>query len=148
MISIHRSGAKTTVNGDVEFSFIKIDDTDDGYVAENVTLKALISDAYHLKPDDISGGPDWVDSDSYDINAKVAASDGTAQVKLTKAERRQMLQTLLADRFSLAVHNETKDAAIYGLVVAKGGPKLRAFAPGSGVAPRRNWPRRPVLFRH
>ena len=127
VISIHPSGAKNTVNGNVEFSFMKTDATDDGYVAENITLKALISDAYRIKPDNISGGPDWIGLDKYNISAKVASSDGTAPVKLTKAQRLQMLQTLLADRFRLTVHNETKDAPIYELVVAKGGSKLHAF---------------------
>ena len=133
VVSIHRSGAKTTVNGNVEFSFMKTDNTDDGFIAENITPKALIADAYNIKLDSIAGGPDWMGSESYDISAKVAASDGAAPVKLTKAQRRQMLQTLLADRFRLAVHNETKDAPIYELVVAKGGPNLHAFTPGNGA---------------
>lgn len=135
VISIHRSGAKTVVNGDIETTYSRTNNTDDGYIAENVGLKSLIADAYNIKWDSISGGPDWIDSDRYDISAKVATSDGTAPVKLTKAQRRQMLQALLADRFSLAVHSETKDAPIYELVVAKGGPKLHAFTPASG-APR------------
>lgn len=135
VISIHRSGAKPTVNGGVEFSFTKTDETDDGFVAENITLKAVISDAYQIKPDNISGGPDWIGSDRYDISAKVATSDGAAPVKLARPQRRQMLQTLLADRFNLAVHIETKDDPIYELVVAKGGSKLHAFAPVKG-APR------------
>jgi uncharacterized protein (TIGR03435 family) len=135
VISIHPSRAQDTVKDGVEFSFMKTNNTDDGYTAENVTLKALISDAYQIKPDDISGGPDWIGSDRYNINAKVAGSDGTTAVKLTKAQHRQMLQALLANRFSLAVHNETKDAPIYELVVAKGGSKLHAFTPVSG-APR------------
>lgn len=74
-----------------------------------------------------------MNSERYDISAKVAASDGSAPVKLTKTQRRQMLQALLADRFRLAVRNETRDVPIYELVVSKGGPRLHAFAPVNGT---------------
>jgi len=133
-ISIHPSHVGTTTDGDVTIWRTVTSTPGDGYVAENVSLKEVIVDAYNIKPNYISGGPDWIDSDAYVINAKVVAGDGTAPLKLTKAQRRQMLQTMLADRFKLVVHNETKDAPIYELDLAKGGPKLHASTPGNDAA--------------
>ena len=133
-ISIHPSHVGTTTEGDVTIWRTVTSTPGDGYKAENVSLKIVIVDAFNIKPNYISGGPDWIDSDAYDINAKVVAADGTAPLKLTKTQRRQMLQTMLADRFKLVVHNETKDASIYELDVAKGGPKLHASTPGNDAA--------------
>jgi len=133
-ISIHPSHVGTTTDGDVSIWRTVTSTPGDGYKAENVSLKIVIVDAYNIKPNYISGGPDWIDSDAYDINAKVVAADGTAPLKLTKTQRRQMLQTMLADRFKLVVHNETKDAPIYELDIAKGGPKLHASTPGNDAA--------------
>jgi uncharacterized protein (TIGR03435 family) len=92
------------------------------------TLLDLITTAYGVRYDQISGGPNWVNSDHYDIAAK-AEGEGT----LTKEQVRQMLQTLLADRFQLKIHRETKDVPAYALVVGKNGHKLKessADAPG------------------
>jgi uncharacterized protein (TIGR03435 family) len=86
-----------------------------------VTLHDLIEDAYGVRRDQISGGPSWIGSDRYDIIAK-AEGEGT----LTHDRAMQMLQTLLADRFQLKVHRETKETPVYELVVGKNGPKLKA----------------------
>lgn len=61
-------------------------------------------------------GPDWIHSERYDIVAKAAAPVPQARLKL-------MFQTLLADRFKLTLHRETKEFAVVALVVAKNGPK-------------------------
>jgi bla regulator protein blaR1 len=90
-------------------------------------LTGLIMDAYHLTGSyEISGGPSWRDSDSarFDIDA-TAPGGGTP----TGEDVRRMLQTLLADRFQLKVHRETKEGLVYALVVAKNGPKLKESAP-------------------
>src|SRR4051812_13327358 len=68
----------------------------------NVTLKALIIAAYHLGDSQMSGGPGWIDSDRFDINAK-------AELDVRLNEALQMLQTVLTDRFKLVYHLETKD---------------------------------------
>jgi uncharacterized protein (TIGR03435 family) len=88
-----------------------------------MTLHSLIEDAYGMRPDQISGGPSWIGSDlatasRYDIVAK-AEGEGT----LARDRAMQMLQTLLADRFQLKVHRETRDTPVYELVVGKNGPK-------------------------
>ncbi len=80
------------------------------------TLKALIISAYHVGDYQISG-PGWMGSERYDVSAKAPEGAPQSQVPL-------MLQSLLAERFKLALHRETKDMSVYGLVVAKGGPKL------------------------
>ncbi len=85
-----------------------------------VTLRNLIEDAYGVRTDQISGGPSWIGSDRYDVVAK-AEGEGT----LTHDRAMQMLQTLLADRFQLKVHRETRGTPVYELIVAKNGPKLK-----------------------
>jgi uncharacterized protein (TIGR03435 family) len=81
-----------------------------------VSLKMLLKRAYDINLDQISG-PDWLDSERYDIVAKV--SPGT-----TSEQFRLMLQNLLAERFELRQHRETKTLPVYLLTVAKHGPKL------------------------
>ncbi|MGA3238278.1 MAG: TIGR03435 family protein [Bryobacteraceae bacterium] len=89
----------------------------------NMTLRACIGMAYNLKEFQVLGGPKWLDSDRYDIDAKPA---GAAQA----LERMAMLQTLLAERFQLALHRETKTSPGYALVVSKAGLKMHAVEPG------------------
>jgi uncharacterized protein (TIGR03435 family) len=83
----------------------------------NRTLKEIIAYAYEVRDYQISGGPGWMTSDRYDINAK---SDHPAK----DPEIVLMLRTLLSDRFQLQFHRETKDAPVYALLVGKTGPKL------------------------
>ena len=96
----------------------------DGLSASNINLRALVANAYDIKSDQISGGSGWIDSERFDIEAKVVAANGATPQPLTLEQRNLMLRSLLADRFKLAVHNETKELPIYELVVAKNGPKL------------------------
>ena len=101
----------------------------DGYKATNVTLMTLIRRAYGVEiRNQISGGPGWLNSDAYEIQAKLDASAADTLKKLAPPERnsarRQMLQALLADRFKLIVHRENKELPVYILVVGKNGPKL------------------------
>lgn len=78
----------------------------------NVPAAALIRFAYDLPDFQISGGPGWLGSDRFDIAAK---AEGDAPVNQT----RLMLRTLLAERFKLTVHTETRDLPIYALVMAR-----------------------------
>ena len=87
--------------------------------ASNVTLKLLMTVAYRIQDDQISGGPGWIDSDRFDIVAKAEGNATSDQVLL-------MLQTLLEDRFKLKLRRETKDLPMYALVVARNGPTLKA----------------------
>ena len=84
-------------------------------------LEGLIMEAYRVDSYQISRGPAWLASDRFDINAK-APGDRT----LTADRKREMLRALLEDRFQLKVHRETREQPVYSLVVAKGGPKLKA----------------------
>lgn len=91
----------------------------------------LIESAYNLPVDSkrVVGGPDWLRQDiQYEIQAKIEDSLFSAMQKMTPAQQREqvdlMQQSLLADRFKLKVHFETRDTPVYALVVAKGGPKL------------------------
>jgi uncharacterized protein (TIGR03435 family) len=102
----------TTSNGiTITRSFSRA--TPDGYSVGNGTLKLLIMEAYRVKWDSIVGGPDWIGTTGYDIDAKVTPAADAPPPKLTGAQARQMIQSLLADRFKLVVHDETKDAPIY-----------------------------------
>jgi uncharacterized protein (TIGR03435 family) len=83
------------------------------------TLSALIQYAYDIRNYQISGGPGWMASDTYTIVAK-AEGDGTPAT----GEIRKMLQALLAERFAVRLHRETKEARVYALGSAKTGPRL------------------------
>jgi len=97
------------------------------------TLLDLVTNAYGVKYDQVSGGPGWNKSDHYDVSAK-SEGEGT----LTKEQAQQMMQALLADRFQLKIHRETKEVPIYALVVGKNGPKLK---PSTAGAPGNNFVR-------
>jgi uncharacterized protein (TIGR03435 family) len=83
-------------------------------VSGAATASKLIQDAYGLSPHQISGGPSWVDSDPFCIEAKSA---GPAE----KDQLRLMLQPMLADRFKLVARHETKEMPVYIMTVAKKG---------------------------
>lgn len=111
---------------------------------ERMTLKDVIVTTYRVHDFEVTGGPAWFDSDRYNIDAK-AGSHPVANPQYVALQRR-MLQTLLRDRFHLAMHRETKELPIYELTVAKGGPKMEratcieritgdtAIAPGKTAA--------------
>jgi uncharacterized protein (TIGR03435 family) len=94
--------------------------------ARNVTLKRCIMSAYGIGPHQIYGGPDWLNSDHYEISAK--ADHPTDD----DAELMQMLQTLLAERFKLKVHEEKRILPAFVLEV-KDGPKLQKAAGGESA---------------
>jgi uncharacterized protein (TIGR03435 family) len=109
-------------------------DAPDGFSAWFITPQQIISIAYGVKSFQMSGGPSWLPSERFDIEAKMDAATAAALDKLTQSQRalaqQQMLQALLADRFELTVHRETKQLTTYTLVIAKGGPKLQQAKPG------------------
>jgi uncharacterized protein (TIGR03435 family) len=87
----------------------------------NTPLRKLIAAAFHVYDFQVAGGPKWIDSDAFDIEAK--APPGT---KPTEKQTMAMLQNLLAGRFALAIHRDTKDLPVYALEIARGGPKFQA----------------------
>jgi uncharacterized protein (TIGR03435 family) len=85
-----------------------------------MSLKNLLMSAYDMKNFQISG-PAWLDTERFDINA-------TMPPETTKEQFHVMLQNLLAERFKLTLHRETKELPMYSLTVAKGGPKMKESA--------------------
>ncbi len=97
---------------------------------EAAELRQIVGLAYAVQRVRVLGGPGWADSDQFDITAKAESADAT------RDEIRAMLQRLLAERFKLVVHRETKEVPAYSLVLAKSGSKLKVAAPNgkSGIA--------------
>ncbi len=93
------------------------------------SARQIILAAYHLSPYQLSGGPDWLDSDMFDLEAR-------AETPVDENGLRLMLQTLLSRRFKFVAHHETKDTAIYALTVGKGGTKLRELKDGDPEPPQ------------
>lgn len=100
--------------------------TPDGISVSGVPLAALVSQAFGLPNDQILNEPEWARSARYDIEAKVDPSEASQLDRMTQKQRMAMLLPLLEDRFALKFHHETKAMNVYTLVVAKGGPKLKA----------------------
>jgi uncharacterized protein (TIGR03435 family) len=96
----------------------------------DATLGELIALAYGVKPYQVTG-PDWIVGRSSAITFDVAATAGKA---VPPAELKKMLQPLLAERFHLALHRETKELPVFLLTLAKGGPKFHDSGDGSGSA--------------
>jgi uncharacterized protein (TIGR03435 family) len=87
-----------------------------GISARNVTLKRLLAEAYHLQQNQVLG-PNWLGQNEYDIDAKASGV-------VTKEQMARMLQTLVAERFNLKQHSETREMRVYELVVDKAGAKI------------------------
>jgi uncharacterized protein (TIGR03435 family) len=111
--------------------------TADGYRFDYVRLQTLIMQAYGIQSFQLSGGPAWLETETYNIEAKMDAATADALSKLPPDQlrlvRQQMLQSFLEERIGLKVHRETKEGSIYLLVVAKSGLKLRESKPVEGV---------------
>lgn len=85
--------------------------------ASGITLKRLMMTAYNVQGFRLIGGPGWVDSDRWDVQAKPGRAVSDQQV-------RPMLRALLEDRFGLHVHSETRNMPVYELVVDRNGSKV------------------------
>jgi uncharacterized protein (TIGR03435 family) len=114
----------------------------DRFSASNIELLKLIRAAYGIpigaEDSRITGGPGWLKTEKYDVDAKIdgSAVDGLktlSQDQRTLAQQ-QMLQELLADRCKLAIHREIRNLATYTLVVAKNGPKVESAKPEETAA--------------
>jgi len=102
-----------------------IDSVPGSLTIRNASLNACIKWAYLVRDYQISG-PAWLTAEKYDITAKAAGPAPLNQL-------RQMLRTLLTDRFQLQFHRETKELPVYALVAAKSGPKLHKAEPGGNT---------------
>ena len=106
----------------------------------NETPQMLIRLAYQVEGDQIHGGPDWLISERYDVLAKVdkSAVENLQSLAPEQAdvEQRRMMQALLADRFKLTVHRDTRAVLVYDLVLAENGPRLQQSMPGDAAQRR------------
>jgi uncharacterized protein (TIGR03435 family) len=98
--------------------------------ASGVTINMLIHLAYDIPEDRIQGGPAWLSSDLYEVDARADSSVDAMLQKMSSGEarltRQRMLQTLLADRFQLKLRRESHNSSVYSLVISKAGPKFHA----------------------
>jgi uncharacterized protein (TIGR03435 family) len=96
------------------------------FVVINATVFRVIANAYRVRDSQIAGGPSWINSDHFDIVAKANGSP-------TADQRALMLQSLLAERFSLTLHHETRELTEFTLVMARSdkklGPRLHPASP-------------------
>lgn len=129
--------ASVKLNTDPSIRYIRVNPRPGGsLVTENAPLRLLIQNAYSVQAFQIMGGPGWIQSDGYNIDAK---GDG----KANRAQTFLMLRSLLEDRFQLKIHRETKDLPVYALTVAKNGPTLPHPKEGGCIAIDPNSPSPP-----
>src|SRR3954467_7883316 len=76
------------------------------YIGQNMSLRLLIKTAYGVHDSQIVGGPSWIDSDRWDINAK---AEGYKDATTFRDQARLMVRPLLADRFKLTLHHEQRE---------------------------------------
>jgi len=111
--------------------------------ARSVTLKMLMAVAYNIREENISGGPNWIETDRWDIEARAEEGSkppgGWPEWLEPDQPLTLMLQSLLEDRFQLKVRRGTREAPVYELAVAKNGPRMKLSAGqdtvGRGVPP-------------
>jgi uncharacterized protein (TIGR03435 family) len=106
---------------------------DGRYELRNATMVDLIRTAYTVDADKVLGGPTWLEFDRFDVIAKVPSKTSQETLKI-------MLQALLADRFKLAVHNDTKAMPGFVLTLGKGKPKLKQAQPSAKTGCERGLP--------
>jgi len=112
------------------------DFNDERLTATNVSLKNVMEEAFGITEESIEGGPKWVESERFDIEAKMDETTAAQIRKLGRKERdaaeMKAFEQLLAERFKLAFHWETKEMPVYALVTAKKGPRLHEAAKPQG----------------
>jgi len=103
----------------------------DRFTMNQATLRMLVQTAYQKAGNtplgaqlQIIGGPSWMESDRYDVQAKTDCSGGS----FSRERVQLMVQSLLEDRFQLKIHTETRELPIYNLMVTKDGPKIKKSA--------------------
>ncbi len=106
------------------------------YLVRQATMVDLISLVYNIDNDKILGGPNWLDTDRFDVSAR-APSGSTPQ------EAQLMLQTLLAERFSLKLHKDSKELPGFVLSLGSGKPKMKLAADASAPTSCQGQPQTP-----
>jgi bla regulator protein blaR1 len=95
------------------------------FTARGVTLQTLIKMAYHVQDSQLAGGPDWLNTQKFQIDAKMSSADAEELSKMPPDKHGPNMQDLLRDHFNLAQHPETRNLPVYELVVDQGGSKLQ-----------------------
>ena len=95
------------------------------YVGAQTSLRTYLSVAYQVRPEQIVGGPGWVDSDRYDLNAEAEKPSNIEDLHI-------MLQNVLTERFKMRFHFATREMSSYVLTVDKSGPKNLTVHPNAG----------------
>lgn len=109
----------------------------DGFFADHVTMATLIEEAYGVEASQLSGGPDWLNTDRFDVQGRVdnSAPDNLAPgPEKFRTAVQPMLRAGLSESAKLAVHTETRQIPTYALVVADGGSKLQPAPPDGAAA--------------
>ena len=101
------------------------------YVGTNVSLKSLVMEAYRLQEYQLVGGPNWRDTEKFDIQARAEAAAAPAPDQ-TRTQILLMLQSMLEDRFRLKIRHEMRELPVYALRVGKGVHKLMKAAEEKG----------------
>lgn len=110
------------------------------YELHNATMVDLVRTAYGIDAEKVVGGPSWLELDKFTIIAKAPQSTPAPTVKL-------MLQSLLADRFKLVVHQDTRPLTAYAMTLAAGKHKMKeAAGPGQGCQPQPQTPEPGVVL--
>lgn len=120
VIAIHRSAPGT------RGGFIKPMPNGTGYLVQNFTVKGMMSVIYRVPARQISGGPDWLNTENFDVEAR---ADEAHNIE----ELHTMFKKMLADRFGLKFHIDMKPGAVYELVVDKAGVKMKVDPAGGSV---------------
>ena len=101
----------------------------------------LVADAYGKDLPNVVGGPAWIKSEYYDVNATFSEAARAKVAALSPKDRineiLRMLQPVLEQRFGLKVHHEMREVPVYALVVAKGGPKFGPAPPPANAGEAR-----------
>jgi uncharacterized protein (TIGR03435 family) len=118
------------VKPSLELGFMRVRPSP-GRLTATASVRLLMENAYGVQPFQIAGGPDWIDSDQYEVEAKADGAASRDQLFL-------MLQSLLEDRFHLKVHRETTEVPVFALVAARNGLKLAGPQDGSCIDPDRD----------
>jgi uncharacterized protein (TIGR03435 family) len=98
---------------------------DGRFVAVNIGLRNLIAEGWGVRPDQVAGEPAWADDQRWDVTGRVTDADDAVLKKIPKKDTQHMEQTLLAERFHVKVHIETRTGRVLDLMPAKSGIKLK-----------------------
>ena len=139
------TSVKEDAEGDINKP-VSTNQTGDGLYIRNETLELMIRGAYGVNSYQIVGAPGWVNEREWEVEAKTDDAETQKLKAMNKAEARAerclLMQSLLAERFKLAVHHETRMEPGFALTVAKGGPKFKEASP----SPPGQTPKPPIIM--